>query len=251
VDFSISISIVQRHTKTVNLLTLSDNFCIMIIYRVFVSFSGGKEVKMGRTQVAGLVGCWIMLIVANNATADLINVALQTNGAIATADSWVSIPGWGGLGSGPPEKAIDGSHAQFATQPETDAWGGQSIPGWLMVEFDDIYRIEEIHFWFYCFSSYTFSVELSTNATDWITAIPSQQTRPPYDVCPVYAGAPSEPRYFEINPTNAKYMRLNVTDPTWGSYVLVSELEAYAVPEPTSTLFLGLGGLAILRRRKA
>lgn len=202
---------------------------------------------MKRARIVWLIVCWLTLVMANTATAGLINVALQDNGAVATADSWNSFP-WG---DGTPEKAIDGSHGLSGSP--MDSWYGKNVPGWLEVKFDNVYPVEEINVWWHLYESYTYSVRLSTNGVDWITVVESEKSVLPRQTMPVPVFGGDSPicDSFTITPINAMYIKVDITgsDTGAGAVFLLSELEAYAVPEPSTLLLMLLGSFALLKQR--
>lgn len=232
--------------KYISCLWYTPIFGIMVLFWGFVKGVNKERNIMRKVKFLVLAGWWVIQITANSVSADLINVALQSNGAVASADSWGN---WANLGSGPPNKAIDGSYSPFMFNGSSDAWCGQNIPGWLMVEFDSIYKIEVINIWWEPFDFYTYSIELSTDTTNWTTVF-QELDLPNINLPPVYTGAKPWRISYTINPTYAKYVRLNINDSvSSGSIVLISELQAYAVPEPATLLLLSLGTLVLLRKQ--
>jgi hypothetical protein len=185
-----------------------------------------------------------------------VNVALAVNGGIATADSYGTYIGISGL----PSNAINGDGI---VGDATTAWCGTNIPGWLQVQFNDTYRIDSIGILWNAHNQ-TYSVSLSENGIDWTTVIASRASAtnayydtPPYDRHPyddgTYHASELVHEMFPITPMDAKFIRMDITSTSApGSHIfqaMVSEFEAYTVPEPATLLLLTLGGL-VLRRRK-
>ena len=206
--------------------------------------------KVQTGQVFWVIFCLLMVSIPNSAWSSLTNVALQSNGATATADS--SGPFYISWGDGPAEKAIDGSHGPSGSP--LDSWCGQNVPGWLMIEFGTTYEIEGITIWWHQYANYTYSVSLSTNATEWTTVVPTRESTWDAAVFPPFSSGGDLPisNHFTIAATSAKYLKIDVSDiydPLGHGRILLSEVEAYAVPEPATLMLLSIG-VAMLRRSR-
>jgi len=176
---------------------------------------------------------------AHGQTAGLVNVALQSQGGTATASSTgtYKFTRW-------PSMAIDGDRS--------DGWGSNwdhPMPAWLQVEFNRIYRIEDIGIqWLQ--HNHTFSVSLSPDGESWTSVLPSEM-RSNTNAYPSgmsyddgsYHGSDPAYQLFSIEPTDAQYIRLTITSTSApGSHILqarVSELEAYR-PPGVFGLFVGV-----------
>jgi hypothetical protein len=183
----------------------------------------------------------IVLGVCAIANADLMNIALQANGGTATAISsgtYLGVTHW-------PSMAINGD-------PSAGGWASNwSMPAWLQVQFNQVYRIEDVGV-HWDQHNQTFSISLSPDGLSWTTVVPSQMsnTNAHYDNG-AYIG--SDPAYevFPITPTDAEYIRIDITSTSApASHIFqarVDALEAYATvggaPQPAP---VPLPGAAIL-----
>ena len=119
--------------------------------------------------------------------------------------------------TGLPVKAIDGD--------ATGSWcGTNGTSGWLKVGFAQARTISQIGIWWGS-HKHTFSVDLSVDGNTWTTVIPSQQSTNSEGAAPVFQA-------FDIAPTNAKFIRVNITATSApGSHIyqaIINELQAYA-----------------------
>ncbi len=147
---------------------------------------------------------------------EMKNVALAANGAKATASSYGSYMGYNATA----DKAIDGLNYT--------PWYGTSVPDWLMIEFDQIYLIDEIGL-YSSYNTQTINVEISTDGQSWITVISSFTTSNN-----IPSGQDeSEYRGFEISPQNAKFLRANFTySDAYPSHIYkcgLNEITAYCI----------------------
>ena len=176
------------------------------------------------------------------ANASLINVAASENGGVATA---ISV----GSYSGTTQYASHVNDSDYGTD-----WCSQwSMPAWVQVEFDDIYEISKVAVQVN-YHQQTFAASLSNDGINWTEVVsPTLSGNIPSQL-PTSESAGISYEMFDITPQNAKFMRVNITTTTAPSshifQSIVSEMEAYTVPEPATLSLLLLGGLA-LRKRKA
>lgn len=184
------------------------------------------------TMAAMLVG-----ILVSSVSGQLTNVALQASGGTATADSWETYNGF----VGSPDKAIDGQAGPPGPGSEETGWRGGSIPGWLQVQFNQPYEIQRVGIWFSSHQQ-TYSVSLSMDGSAWDTVIPSTLSTN-------YEGSPPSYASFDISPTVAEYIRMDITGTSApGSHIFqtsINELEAYAIPEPSALSLLMIGVVAL------
>ena len=165
-----------------------------------------------------------IMLQSNSLAAD-IDVALAANGGIATASSVGSYMGY--VGSA--DKAIDGLRLDTA-------WDGTSIPAWHKVQFNGLYRINHIGIG-WASHVHTFSVSLSSDGSSWTVVIPSR-------VSTNTEGGPGVYESYNITPTYARYIRINITSTSApGSHIFqasVSSIEAYYDSTSDSELLVGL-----------
>jgi len=122
---------------------------------------------------------------------DLINVALQSNGASATADSIGRYLNYVGT----PDRAINGD--------KTEGWRGTNIPGWIKVEFDKMYIIHEVGL-VVGSHRHTYIISLSENGKRWTEVVPPHQSRNS-------EGNTGHWEIYTITPVKARYMKVEIT----------------------------------------
>ena len=148
-----------------------------------------------------------------------LNVALKANGGSASADSvgryldYVGAPG----------RAIDGD--------QDHGWCGRRVPGWLLVQFDSECIVTKLAIVLGAHKQ-TYSISLSRDGRHWSTVVPARESIN-------FEGGPYEREEFDIPPTPARYMRVNITKTSaLRSHIfqaVVQEVEAYAAVDARLT----------------
>lgn len=181
---------------------------------------GSHTISLTATDSSGATGSDSIAITVE----ELINVALQENGGIATADSVATY-----LNTCYPSYAIDGITSSTGTEEGPIGWRGTDIPGWLEVEFNQSYEIEQVSIWFGSHQQ-TYSISLSLDKISWTEIVPSRLSENT-------EGSESETaETFYIDPTLAKYIRVDITTTSAPSSHIfkssINELEAYTTSAP-------------------
>jgi hypothetical protein len=151
---------------------------------------------------------------AHTVASTSLNLALQTNGGVATASSYGTYNGYSATADHANDGLIDGSG-----NPRT-FWAASKgkIPAWLQIQLAQDSLINEIKITPYL-RQMTYSLDGSLNGIDWFTIVPS-------------ASHDSSPATFDFAPVTARYVRMNVTASDAPSgYVWAtetSEIEIYA-----------------------
>lgn len=183
----------------------------------------------------------ILSLIASYAGASLVNVAASANGGTATAISEGSY-------SGTTHYAYLANDSDYQTD-----WCSQgSMPAWVKIEFDDVYLISKVAIQVN-YHQQTFAISLSNNGTDWNQVVaPTLSSNIPAEI-PTSASAGASYEVFNITPQNAKFIRADITTTTApGSHIfqaIVSEVEAYTVPEPLTISLLAIGSIALIKKR--
>jgi type II secretion system protein G len=149
-----------------------------------------------------------------------INVALKSNGALATATNY------GTYGESQyPHRAIDGD-------PKTGWSSDKACPAWLKVEFDKVYKINAValrtgsH-------QHDFTISLSMDGVNWTMVVNRRTSRNSE------AGPPTN-EYFTIPWTDAKFIQIDILTTSAPEshffYSSVGELEAYACKDSDTEL---------------
>ena len=183
-----------------------------------------------------------IVLMTVNVQATLTNVALQSNGGQASAISEGTYAGTTLYAS----LAIDGDYlADWASQGD--------MPAWVQVEFAQDYLIERVGVEI-DYHQQTFAISLSLNGSDWTEVVSPRLSENTPLVVPTSESAGASYEVFDITPQLARFMRVDTTTTTAPSshifQSIIGEIEAYAIPEPTSFSLLALGGLALKRWRK-
>ncbi len=188
----------------------------------------------------------LVTLLGSAALGSSVDVALQSNGGTATADSVGTYQGYTGYAY----HAIDGV---LSGGTEGDmSWCGTETPGWLKVQFNSLYDIQQIAILFGSHQE-TYSVSLSPDNSTWTTVVPSRTS------LNLEGTMPSQFESFDIAPTPARYMRMDITwtsaPPSHIWQTIVNEVEAFApTPEPSTFVLLGVGAISLLAfglRRRA
>ena len=170
----------------------------------------------------------------------------------------------GGANSGP---AGNGPHGDNTPHPTT----GQAGLSWIQFSFDQPYDIQTINVWNTVMSNdgvntwgerYGFKntyFHYSTDNTNWTqlayTAIPGAHDSGGVDGAATYeAGGYDADLSLDAGGINAQYVVLTAADSYWGggtvAYTGLGQVQFELVPEPASLALMGLGSLALLRRRR-
>ena len=202
-----------------------------------------------------MLGVVVVLMQTTCVSAALTNVALQSNGGIATAIS---------------EGSYNGYHAA-ASQVNNGDYGGLSfwasngsMPAWVQVQFDKSYLIERVATQV-DYHQQMYSLSLSSDGTNWTTVVDNHLSANVPTSVPTNASAGSTYETFDITPMSSQYIRMDVTSTTApGSHIfqaMVNELEAYSSPENTASqvptpgaFLLGALGTSVtywMRKRRA
>jgi hypothetical protein len=150
----------------------------------------------------------------------MTNVALQANGGVASAISE-------GTYLGVTHFASYANDGDFST-----TWTSHGhMPAWLQIEFDRTYTIERLAV-AATYHQQRYSVRLSADGVQWATVVDNHLSSNVPTSVPTFSSAGTAYEVFYIPPTNARYMRVDVTSTTApGSHIfkaMLSEVEAYA-----------------------
>jgi hypothetical protein len=187
------------------------------IEELMVAMEMWKNGEITISELMEAIGIW-------KACTSSGNVALQQNGGTATADSWATYLWY----TGRPSNAIDGV-TDSGAYPDPGGWRGTNIPGWLEVEFDQTYEIENVSIWFGSHQQ-TYSISLSLDGTSWTEVVQPRLSENTEEF------ESEVPETFNIDPTLAKYIRVDIT--TTSAPVAhifkssINELQAYASQGP-------------------
>ena len=139
--------------------------------------------------------------------------------------------------------------------------GGGQLMGWAILSFDQSYPLETINVWNVGGASHSLSsknvrfevsdAESPSSASDWTTVFDGDLAKGPegetstalHDITDSIDAGGASARHVAIGIRNSAYA-------TGMVYAGLSEVEFVVVPEPASLALLGLGGLALLRRRR-
>lgn len=151
------------------------------------------------------------------------NIALASNGAVATADSYGSYMGYVGTA----DKAIDGD--------DSTCWDGRKgTSGWLKVELPQAQTVDAIEI-YWGSHKHTFNVQYSLDGVSWNTAISTTQSTNIEGSC----GQDS----YTFNPIYAKYFKINIlTTSAPSSHIFqasIGEFKAYSTNLSVEELYIG------------
>ncbi len=168
-------------------------------------------IEYGNPTVSGGSGSVSASLLAKFSTGT--NVALQSQGATATASSYGSYGGYNATA----DQANDGQ--DNSSNPNTMSfWGASSVPAWLMITLPSVKSIKTIVV-NQNYHDITFNIEGSTDGSTWFTLVPSTFLTHTAGV------------YTLSSATNVKQVRLNITNTTApGSHVWqanIQELELW------------------------
>ncbi|MEJ6571203.1 MAG: PEP-CTERM sorting domain-containing protein [Akkermansiaceae bacterium] len=154
----------------------------------------------------------------------------------------------------------DNSNATSSTADRSWVWSGIISEEWVEFDLGGSFNVTDAYIWQTTFSTTTrqtrtFDIEYSTDGTNYFVASADQQLG---QVTPTLTvGSTAET--FNFSSVTASWMRIGIDGTyenpgggrNWLGGLGEVRFEGTAVPEPSTTALLGLGGLAlILRRRK-
>ena len=152
---------------------------------------------------------------------ELVNVALSSHGARATAISEGSYMG-------------TKHYASWANDGDlgTDWCSQWSMPAWVQVEFDQAYEIRRVGVEI-DYHQQTFAISLSSDGDDWVQVVDRQLSGNTPSKLPTNESAGPSYEHFDIDPQMARFIRVDVTTTSAPSshifQAIVGELEAHAM----------------------